>query len=100
MNTPLSSQILHDQLDRARSYLHAAAETRDISLAKFALGLLTGAVTAGAPVEDHYRLYELGHEGQAMENIERVLDAADLLTRRGYSYVERLQYIEREANHG
>jgi len=100
MNTPLRSEILHDQIDRARTYLHLAAETRDLNLAKFALGVLTGAVTAGAPVEDHYRLYEAGYEGQAMADIERVLDVADLLTRRGYSYVDRLQYIEREGNRG
>lgn len=100
MNTPLRSQILHDQLDRVRAYLSDAAGTADITLAKFALGVLTGAVVAAAPVEDHYRLHGMGYHGQMETDIERVLDVASALTRQGYGYGERLQASEREALRG
>lgn len=100
MNTPLPSQILRDQLTHARAYLTSAAGTGDIALAKFALGLLTGAATAAAPVDEHYNLYAMGQDGLRMETIERVLDVADALTRRSYSYAERLEQNEREAHRG
>jgi len=100
MNTPNASQILQDQLERARGYLHTAAGTSDIALAKFALGVLTGAIVAAAPLDDHYRLNGIGYHGQNEADIERVLDAASVLTQQGYGYAERLQIIEREARRG
>lgn len=100
MNTPLRSQVLRDQLAQARAYLNNASGTGDLALAKFALGFLTGIATAAAPVEEHYNLYAMGQDGLRMETIERVLDVADALTRRSYSYAERLEQIEREARRG
>lgn len=77
---------LQVQLQNAQSHLSMAAATDDITLAKFALGLLAGAVIAAAPADQGYTLHGIAYHAQLETELNRVLDAASALMRRGYDY--------------
>lgn len=74
---------LEDQITRTRRILVQAEETRDLGLAKFALGLISGALIAVIPEDEHYSIIRNSLNAAESSNLNDVLDTAHSIARRG-----------------
>lgn len=69
------------QLTIASDALAAAASQNRIDQAKFALGLIAGAVSSAVPEEDRSTVFRIAMDGNQEQSIETVLDCAVYLKR-------------------
>lgn len=77
MNATLEAQI-----QIAQPLLSEAAHQNNLELAKFALGMLAGALTAAVPEEDRYAIFSSAIEISHERSVDTVLDCAAWLLRR------------------
>lgn len=84
------SSTLKAQLTVADDLLRSAAAQGDLGAAKFALGMISGALVAASPEEDRYALMSSAIDASRAPLIDPVLDTFVWMSRRGYELMEDL----------
>ena len=77
---------LKSQLRLGRDYFDRAAAQKNMELAKFALGMVSGAVVAAAPSDERHGLSSRALAGAQEQSIAKVIELGNWFIARGRDY--------------